>query len=57
MTVKPLPRLARTTGRRGLPFDVRIPNALTARTLCASKAGKNVKRFGSKRELFVDLGL
>ena len=42
---------------RGLPFDVRIPNALTARTLRASKAGKNVKRFGSKRELFADLGL
>jgi DNA-damage-inducible protein J len=41
--------------QRGLPFDVRIPNALTARTLHASKAGKNVKRFGSKRELFADL--
>lgn len=40
---------------RGLPFDVRIPNALTARTLRASKVGKNVKRFGSKRELFADL--
>ena len=35
--------------QRGLPFDVRIPNALTARTLRASKAGKNVKRFGSKK--------
>jgi len=33
-------------------FDVRIPNALTARTLHASRAGKNVKRFGSKKELF-----
>jgi DNA-damage-inducible protein J len=43
--------------QRGLPFDVRIPNALTARTLNASKAGKNVKRFGSKKELFADLGL
>ena len=38
--------------QRGLPFDVRIPN-----TLNASKAGRNVKRFGSKRELFADLGL
>ena len=57
MTVKPLLHLARTTGRRGSPFDVRIPNALTARTLRASKAGKNVNRFGSKRELFADLGL
>jgi DNA-damage-inducible protein J len=43
--------------RQGLPFDVRIPNALTARTLKASKAGKNVKRFGRKKELFADLGL
>jgi DNA-damage-inducible protein J len=43
--------------QQGLPFDVRIPNALTVRTLDASKAGKNVKRFGSKKELFADLGL
>ena len=43
--------------QRGLPFDVRIPNTLTARTLNDSKAGRNVKRFGSKKELFADLGL
>ena len=43
--------------QRGLPFDVRIPNALTVRTLNASKAGKQVKRFGSKKELYADLGL
>jgi DNA-damage-inducible protein J len=43
--------------QRGLPFDVRIPNALTQRTLNASKAGQNVKRFGSKKEMFADLGL
>jgi DNA-damage-inducible protein J len=43
--------------QRGLPFDVRIPNCLTARTLRASKTGKSVKRFGSKKELFADLGL
>ena len=43
--------------QRGLPFDVRIPNQLTARTLNESKAGKNVKRFGSKKELYADLGL
>jgi len=36
---------------------VRIPNALTARTLAASKVGRNVKQFGSKEELFADLGL
>ena len=43
--------------QRGLPFDVRIPNELTARTLRASKVGKAVKRFGSKKELYADLGL
>ena len=43
--------------QRGLPFEVRIPNALTARTLTDSKAGKHVKRFGSKKELYADLGL
>ena len=43
--------------QRGLPFDVRIPNELTVRTLKASKAGRGVKRFGSKQELYADLGL
>jgi len=43
--------------RRGLPFEVRVPNELTARTLRASKKGKGVKRFGSKKELYADLGL
>ncbi len=43
--------------QRGLPFEVRIPNAITARVLTASKAGKNVKRFASKTALFADLGL
>lgn len=36
---------------------VRIPNALTARTLNASKLGKSVKTFCNKKELFTDLGL
>ena len=43
--------------QRGLPFDVRIPNELTARTLNESKQGKGVKRFGSKKDLYADLGL
>ena len=43
--------------RRGLPFEVKIPNELTARTLRASKAGRGVKRFASKKELHADLGL
>ena len=43
--------------QRGLPFDVRIPNELTARTLNASRNGKGVRRFGGKKELYADLGL
>ena len=43
--------------RRGVPFEVRVPNALTARTLKASKKGKAVKRFRSRKELYADLGL
>jgi DNA-damage-inducible protein J len=43
--------------RRGLPFAVAIPNELTARTLRESKSGKNVKTFGSSKELYADLGL
>ena len=43
--------------QHGLPFDVRIPNDLTTRTLHASKAGRGVKRFGSKKELYADLGM
>ncbi|HUB67331.1 MAG TPA: type II toxin-antitoxin system RelB/DinJ family antitoxin [Candidatus Methylacidiphilales bacterium] len=40
--------------RQGLPFEVAIPNQLTAKTLHGSKAGKNVKRFNSKKELCAD---
>jgi len=43
--------------QRGLPFDVRIPNALTTRTLNRSKKGRGVKRFGNRKELYADLGL
>jgi len=43
--------------QRGLPFDVRLPNELTARTLRASQAGVDVKHFASKKELYADLGL
>jgi len=43
--------------RRGVPFEVRVPNALTARTLKSSKKGRGVKRCRSKKELYADLGL
>ena len=34
-----------------------VPNAATMRTLKASRKGKNVKRFTSKKSLYADLGL
>jgi DNA-damage-inducible protein J len=43
--------------RQGLPFDVRIPNDLTAKTMKMSKAGRGVKHFSSKKALYADLGL
>jgi DNA-damage-inducible protein J len=43
--------------QRGLPFDVRIPNQITKRTLRASRTGKNVTRFSTKQELYDDLGM
>jgi DNA-damage-inducible protein J len=43
--------------RKGLPFPVDIPNKLTARTLRRSKAGKGVKHYATKKELYADLGL
>ena len=42
---------------KGLPFDVRIPNERTVRTLRASKVGRQIKHFSSKAELYRDLGL
>lgn len=38
-------------------FKVRKPNAPTRRTLKSSQAGKRVKPFRTKKELFTDLGL
>jgi DNA-damage-inducible protein J len=43
--------------RRGLPFEVHLPNRTTARTLRDSKAGRKVKHFASKQALYADLGL
>ena len=43
--------------RRGLPFAVELPNALTAKTLRESKAGKGIRRFSARKELYANLGL
>lgn len=38
--------------RRGLPFDVCLPNRLTSKTLVDSQKGKNVKHFTSRKDLY-----
>ena len=39
----------------GLPFDVKVPNKITVKTLQDSADGKNKKRFDNVDEFFNDL--
>ena len=41
--------------RRGIPFDVKIPNELTAKTLAASEKGIDLHRASSVDDLFEEL--
>ncbi len=40
---------------RGIPFDLRIPNEVTAKTLRESEEGKGLHEVGSVDELFEEL--
>jgi DNA-damage-inducible protein J len=42
---------------RGLPFDVRIPNAVTQRTFAETDAGENVVRCEDAQDMFARLGI
>jgi DNA-damage-inducible protein J len=42
---------------KGLPFDIKVPNKLTKKTLKDSASGKNVKRFKTREALYADLGI
>jgi DNA-damage-inducible protein J len=42
---------------QGLPFDVRLPNAETRKTIADARAGKDVATFATPEELFKDLGI
>lgn len=42
---------------RGLPFDVRIPNAATLRTFAETDAGKNVVPCEDAQDMFDRLGI
>jgi len=41
--------------RRGLPFDVKVPNAESRRAMREIETGEGLVRFGSAEELFRDL--
>jgi len=43
--------------RRGLPFEVALPNAQTVKVLRDSRKGKGVKHHESKKHLYRHLGL
>ena len=49
--------LTRVVRERGLPFDMYVPNKLTAETLEKSERDEEVTRFDSAEELFNDLGI
>ena len=48
---------AQVSLRRGLPFDVVIPNKTTLRTMKKTEEGKEIVRTRSKKEFFEKLGL
>jgi DNA-damage-inducible protein J len=41
----------------GIPFEVRVPSALTRKTLEDADAGKNLTRYASVDEMFKDMDL
>ena len=48
--------LVRVAAEKALPFDVRVPNATTAKAMRAADKGKG-KRLSTADELFQDLGI
>ncbi len=49
--------LIRIAAEKALPFEVKVPNAVTVRALRASERGEDLKRFDTAEELFEDLGI
>lgn len=43
--------------KKGLPFDVKIPNETTRKTFENTDKGRGIKTFRNKEELFKDVGL
>jgi len=47
--------LTQVTLKRGIPFDITLPNELTANTLKKSEDGKNLHKVSSVKNLFKEL--
>ena len=43
--------------KRGLPFEVRIPNEVTRRTFEETDAGQNIVRCENAQDMFEQLGI
>lgn len=59
LTVSDVVRIVLTKVARdkALPFEMRVPNKLTAATLAKSERGENVHRANNADELFEQLGI
>lgn len=59
MTVSDLMRitLTKVAKEKALPFDMRVPNALTAKTIAASEKGIDVHKAEDADDLFNRLGI
>ena len=59
LTVSDVVRIALTkiAREKALPFDMRVPNALTASTLAKSKRGEDVHHTKDADDLFDQLGI
>jgi DNA-damage-inducible protein J len=49
--------LIRVAAEKALPFDVKVPNAVTARTLRKANRGEDLKRSKNAADLFGKLGI
>ncbi len=49
--------LMRVAAEKALPFEIKVPNAVTARTLRKAKRGEDLIRSADAAELFRKLGI
>ena len=47
--------LTQITLQKGIPFEIKIPNKLTAKTLKKSEEGKELHKISNVEELFQEL--